>query len=122
MGKLRNENESSGFEKDIDSREVKRHKQLNYGQGQLDARKADHLQAEEVSNSGILMPNSELELQKVPEPIGIQAPKSSDDLFVNQSVCAFCHSSKISQVRIFSVTLILISNSSNPLFSKNKIS
>lgn len=106
MGKLGNE--SCGFEKDINSRERKRQKQSNYGQRQLVANKADDIQAEEVSRSAILMPNSKLELEKVSDPICVQAPKTSDGFFANQSVCAFCHSSKISEVRIFSVTLFVI--------------
>lgn len=81
-----------GFEKDGNVRGVKRQKQLNYGPAQLGLGSADHIQS--VSNSGALMTNLEPELRTTSQA----GPRVLDGQFANETNCAFCHSSEISEV------------------------
>ncbi|EXB46049.1 Protein BREAST CANCER SUSCEPTIBILITY 1-like protein [Morus notabilis] len=85
---------SFGFEKDGNFRGVKRQKQLNYGPAQLGLGSADHIQS--VSNSGALMTNLEPELPTTSQA-SVAGPKVLDGQFANETICAFCYSSEISE-------------------------
>lgn len=92
---VKHRNYSSSFENDSNLRDAKRQKQLNYGLVPLDVSNADHIQP--VSHSGILMNNLELEFRAI-SPTSLQERKMLDYSSEDKNACAFCHSSKISEV------------------------
>lgn len=88
-------NGSSASENDSNLREAKRAKKLNYGPVQSGLSSANQIQA--VSHSGISMTNSELKHRTKQQPI-MEAPANYGGSFENKSFCAFCQSSKVSEV------------------------
>lgn len=78
--------ECSGNEtEDGHSRDIKRQKKLNYGSSEFISSVVSH---SEIS----VAPNSELELVSRVPPVAPQQAVS------NKSICAFCQSSKVSEV------------------------
>lgn len=80
-------------------RGIKRQKKLNYGSSEL-SMKADSYIPPVVSHSEILVtPSSEFEVESRVPCAAAQQPVMSDASFVHKSICAFCQSHEISEVK-----------------------
>jgi hypothetical protein len=80
-------------------RSIKRQKKLDYGSSEL-SMKADGCIPPLVSLSEILpTPSSEFEVESRVPSAAAQQPVISDASFVHKSICAFCQSPEISEVK-----------------------
>jgi hypothetical protein len=86
---LRHERSASETE-DGYLRNIKRQKKLNYGLSELTQPFVSHSEV-------VVTPNSELELESRVPPVAPRQPVS-DGSFMRKNICAFCQSSKVSQV------------------------
>lgn len=104
MGNLRNETYASENCK----RDVKKQKRLNHEPDHLDKNTSE--QALAVSCSGTFLANPEMGSGPNTKPSG-QATSVSDASFASTTTCAFCQSSKITDVYTFSFLLVSVYHS-----------
>lgn len=91
--------DSSCSETDGHLRGMKRHKKLNYGPSEMSMKREDRIPPVVSHSEIVVTPNSVLEHELRIAPVAEQQPAISDVSLTSKSICAFCQSCKISEVK-----------------------